>query len=181
MSVFTCFAWGCMLYLGNLETLWRMLGISNQLLASIALAVGTTYLLTHAPKRRYALCTAIPFCFVVVTVFTAGLMSIQGWWRELASVPESQVLLIQLACGLAALMLLLTGVIVISAVWKWYAILAGPRSPAAERSMRPRGNRPVWSESLLKCTDCEFCVQGPRGRSASPATRSRQSRNRVPG
>ncbi len=90
MSVFTCFAWGCMLYLGNLETLWRMLGISNQLLASIALAVGTTYLLTHAPKRRYALCTAIPFCFVVVTVFTAGLMSIQGWWRELASVPESQ-------------------------------------------------------------------------------------------
>ena len=35
-----------------------MMGIANQLLAAIALAVGTTYLLQHAPKRIYALCTA---------------------------------------------------------------------------------------------------------------------------
>ena len=34
--------------------------------------MGTTYLLQHAPKRIYALCTAIPLVFVVVTVFTAG-------------------------------------------------------------------------------------------------------------
>ena len=48
------------------------MGIANQLLAVIALAVGTTYLLVHAPKRSYALCTAIPLVFVVATVFTAG-------------------------------------------------------------------------------------------------------------
>ena len=29
-------------------------------------------MLGHAPKRAYALCTALPFAFVVVTVFTAG-------------------------------------------------------------------------------------------------------------
>ena len=57
MSVMVCFLWGYLLYTGNIARLWRMMGIANQLLAAIALAVGTTYLLLHAPKRRYALCT----------------------------------------------------------------------------------------------------------------------------
>ena len=61
------------------------MGIANQLLATIALAVGTTYLLQHAPRRAYALCTGIPLVFVVATVFTAGIESIQSWWRELAT------------------------------------------------------------------------------------------------
>ena len=56
------FFWGYLLYMGSLNTLWRMLGIANQLLASIALAVGTTYLLNHAPKRKYALCTSDDSC-----------------------------------------------------------------------------------------------------------------------
>ena len=80
MSVLVCGLWGGLLYIGNLDTLWRMLGIANQLLATIALAVGTTYLLKHTPKRIYALCTGIPLVFVVVTVFTAGVQSIQMWW-----------------------------------------------------------------------------------------------------
>src|SRR4051794_8731550 len=45
MSVVVCSGWGYLLYMGSLDTLWRMLGIANQLLAAIALAVGTTYLL----------------------------------------------------------------------------------------------------------------------------------------
>ena len=64
MSVIVCFLWGYMLYTGNIASLWRMMGIANQLLATIALAVGTTYLLKNAPKRVYALCTAIPLAFV---------------------------------------------------------------------------------------------------------------------
>ena len=53
-----------------------MNGIGNQLLAVIGLAVGTTYLLQHSPKRVYALCTGIPFVAVAVTVFTAGVESV---------------------------------------------------------------------------------------------------------
>ncbi len=82
MSVVVCFLWGYLLYTGSIDSLWRMMGIANQLLAAIALAVGTTYLLAHAPKRIYALCTAIPLAFVVVTVFTAGVQSIAIWWRQ---------------------------------------------------------------------------------------------------
>ena len=51
LSVTVCFLWGYLLYTGNIASLWRMMGIANQLLAVIALAVGTTYLLQHAPKR----------------------------------------------------------------------------------------------------------------------------------
>jgi carbon starvation protein len=84
VSVLVCFLWGGLLYTGNIDRLWRMMGIANQLLAAIALAVGTSYLLIHAPKRIYALCTAIPLVFVVATVFTAGVESIQQWLQELA-------------------------------------------------------------------------------------------------
>ena len=72
-SVAVCFCWGYLLYTGNIDRLWRMMGIANQLLAVIGLAVGTTYLLLHAPKRVYALCTAIPFALVVASVFAAGI------------------------------------------------------------------------------------------------------------
>ena len=51
------------------------MGVANQMLAAIGLGVGTTYLLQHAAKRKYALCTAVPFVLVAVTVFTAGIAS----------------------------------------------------------------------------------------------------------
>ena len=90
-SAAVCFCWGYLLYTGNIDRLWRMMGIANQLLAVIGLAVGTTYLLLHAPKRAYALCTAIPFGLVVVSVFTAGVLGIGMWWQEIGSLRESPV------------------------------------------------------------------------------------------
>ena len=126
MSLVVCFGWGFLLYLGSLDTLWRMLGIANQLLASIALAVGTTYLLTHAPKRRYALCTGVPFVVIVTTVFTAGIRSVQGWWVEAAAAPEKAFLL-KLVCVLACIMLLFTAAIVVDTIRRWRELLARPR------------------------------------------------------
>ena len=111
MSALVCVAWGGLLYAGNLNTLWRMLGIANQLLASIALAVGTTCLLRYAPKRRYALCTAIPFVFLLVTVLTAGVASVHQWWSQIATAPAGQVFMLRLTCALATIMQGLTVVI----------------------------------------------------------------------
>jgi len=142
MSVLVCFLWGYMLYRGDLETLWRMLGIVNQLLASTALAVGTTYLLLHAPKRSYALLTAVPFVFLVATVFTAGVMSLQQWWGEIARLQEKmaglsgaelaaadkQLFMWRLVCILAVIMLSLVSVVVVDAVRRWWQILFLPAS-----------------------------------------------------
>lgn len=130
MSVLVCGLWGGLLFIGNLDTLWRMLGIANQLLAAIALAVGTTYLMLRAPKRIYALCTAIPLAFAVVTVFTAGIQSIQMWWLKEEADPMDRFLL-KLACFLAVIMLSLTAVITVDTLRRWYGILVNGAKEAA--------------------------------------------------
>ena len=147
MSVLVCFLWGYLLYRGDLKTLWRMLGIANQLLASTALAVGTTYLLLHAPKRIHALCTAIPFVFLVVTTYAGSILSIQSWWGDIAMLQaklagpalaaaeaaeaEKSIFMLYLVCIVAAIMLVLVSVIVLDAARRWWEILAGP-APAPQ-------------------------------------------------
>lgn len=130
MSILVCSLWGGLLYIGNLETLWRMLGIANQLLATIALAVGTTWILLYAKKRIYALCTAIPFVYAVVTVFTAGVQSIQTWWGQTGLAPKD-LFLMRLACFLAAVMLLLSSVIVIDSIRRWFSLLGSREAETA--------------------------------------------------
>ena len=147
MSVLTCVCWGYLLYTGNINTLWRMLGIANQLLATIALAIGTTYLLRHAPRRAHALLTGLPLLFIIVTVLTAGSQSVAGWWRveipglraqlhapglaaAAAETLRQQVFNLRLTSLLACIMLALTVIIVLDAVRRWRVLLAPghPRS-----------------------------------------------------
>ncbi|HLA86042.1 MAG TPA: carbon starvation CstA 5TM domain-containing protein, partial [Thermoguttaceae bacterium] len=125
MSLVVCGLWGGLLYIGNLETLWRMLGIANQLLATIALAVGTTYLLRHATKRKYAFCTGIPFVFALVTTVTASVQSILTWWHA-PGTDSTQMFLMKMACLLGAIMLLLTLVITLDTLRCWYRLLTHP-------------------------------------------------------
>lgn len=127
MSLLVCFLWGFLLYTGSIDSLWRMMGIANQLLACIALAVGTTYLLKNGGKRIYALCTFLPWVFVVFTVFTAGVQSILNWIKALQGneLAADQAFSYKLMCGLAGTMLVLTAIITIDAIRRWYAILKG--------------------------------------------------------
>ncbi len=159
VSVTVCFLWGYLLYTGNIASLWRMMGIANQLLATIALAVGTTYLLQHAPKRAYALCTALPLLFVIVTVFTAGVESIQLWLQELAlpDTTAAQAFALRLDCVLAGVMLILSAVIAVDAARRWYVLLAnGARQAEAAtgggRVGLMRVARPVVESSRKPCS-----------------------------
>ena len=136
MSVVVCFAWGFLLYIGNLDTLWKMLGVANQLLATIALIVGTTYILLYAPKRIYALCTAIPLVFVMATVMTAGVQNVLAWFRLAAKSSGTQALLLTLSGTLGTLILAMTIVIALDALRRWRIILASPAAPPRESVAR---------------------------------------------
>jgi carbon starvation protein len=77
------FCWGYLIWGGTISTLWPLFGTANQLLASIALAAMTTWLVNHR-KAVYAWCTLVPAVFVLVTTVTAGVLSIRDTFWPIA-------------------------------------------------------------------------------------------------
>ena len=69
------FAWTAFIWTGNISTLWPLFGVANQLLASIALVVGTVWLI-QIGKVRYLWVTLIPLSFVAVTTITAAVQTV---------------------------------------------------------------------------------------------------------
>ncbi|MEG0054698.1 MAG: carbon starvation CstA family protein [Hafnia sp.] len=69
--------WGFFVYqgvvdpLGGINTLWPLFGIGNQMLASMALILGTVVLF-KMKKQRYAWVTILPTVWLFVTSMTAG-------------------------------------------------------------------------------------------------------------
>jgi carbon starvation protein len=84
------FAWGYLIYTGSISTLWPLFGTGNQLLATIALAVCTTFLINMG-RAKYAWVTAVPMLFVGVTTLTAGVLSIKNIFWPLTKVPGKMV------------------------------------------------------------------------------------------
>jgi len=76
-------AWGFFLYqgvtdpLGGVNTLWPLFGISNQMLAAVALILGTVVLF-RMKKHRFAWTTILPASWLVLCTLTAG-------WQKVAS------------------------------------------------------------------------------------------------
>ncbi|WP_066701037.1 carbon starvation CstA family protein [Sphingobium amiense] len=73
----TVAAWGFFLYqgvtdpLGGVNTLWPVFGISNQMLAAIALMLGTAVLF-RMKRERYAFVTMVPAGWLLVCTLSAG-------------------------------------------------------------------------------------------------------------
>ena len=68
--------WGYLVYNGEISTIWPMFGVANQLLATLALSIGTIYILQHSKKWYYALITFLPSVFMFVTTMVAGVESV---------------------------------------------------------------------------------------------------------
>ncbi len=119
--------WGYLIYTGNISTIWPLFGTGNQLLATIALAVSTTFLINMG-KAKYAIYTFVPMCFVGVTTLTAGVLSIETIFWPLTSKPGKAF---QGYLDSALMMIFIAGVVlvVIDAARRWIKTLQGEPIP----------------------------------------------------
>ncbi|MFZ9595439.1 MAG: carbon starvation protein A [Bdellovibrionia bacterium] len=105
--------WSGLIWTGSVSTLWPLFGIANQLLASIALIVGSLWLI-QCGKLKYVWVTAVPFVFVMVTTVTAGIQSIGQNFLPL--VEKGERFTAYLSVALVGLMLSALGVMICIAV-----------------------------------------------------------------
>jgi len=89
-SFLVVFAWGYFIYTGSVSTIWPMFGVANQLLATLALAIGTSFLINRG-KRRYIWVTVIPMTFVGITTIAGGVMNMVNIYIPQISVLKTRV------------------------------------------------------------------------------------------
>jgi len=131
-SLLVVMPWRYLIWTGSISTICPMFGVSNQLLASIALCVGTTVII-NSGKARYAWITLLPLSFVATTTLTAGWLNITDNFLPLARTGghpfqgylNAGMTLVMMACVLTVLM---------NSLRRWMATLRARRPASSEAS-----------------------------------------------
>jgi carbon starvation protein len=120
-------AWGWFIYTGSISTIWPMFGTANQLLATIALGIGTSFIINHG-LARYSWMTIIPMLFVGITTLTAGFMNITNiYMPQVLDAAKRVQGLINLS--LTVVIMLSVVIIFTDAVPRWIKVVSGKQTP----------------------------------------------------
>lgn len=159
--------WGYFLYqgvvdpLGGINTLWPLFGIANQMLAGIALLLGTTILFKMG-KKAYTWVTLIPTVWLLIVTMVAGWQKLFDPSPKVGFLAHANIFNTAYASGkvlapaknlaqmkqvlindyvdatLTAIFMLVVLVVFISALNIWYKILTNHKLPLHESPYVPR-------------------------------------------
>ncbi|HVP36558.1 MAG TPA: carbon starvation CstA 5TM domain-containing protein, partial [Terriglobales bacterium] len=121
-GIIISFLWGYLVYNGDVSSIWPMFGVANQLLATLALSIGTIFILQHSGKWYYSLMTFLPSVFMFATTFTAGIENITGNYLPKHTFQGN------LNAGLTVVMLILVVVIFFESTRKCVGYLTAPQA-----------------------------------------------------
>lgn len=120
-SLITVCAWGYFIYTGSISTIWPMFGIANQLLAAMALCLGTTIIL-KTKGVKYIWVTLVPMCFVLLTTTTAAweMVTTTFWsWTQSSSAGERMRGYADI--GLTVFIVVCVGIVIVEALRRWFS------------------------------------------------------------
>jgi len=122
-----CMSWGYLVWTGSIHTIWPMLGISNQLLACIALCAATTLSINRG-RGKYAWVTLTPLVFVGIATETAGYQLIRDQFlpKLIGSGDPSKVFQGYLLSGVCVVAMVSLVVIVLDSLRHWLSARETP-------------------------------------------------------
>ena len=126
--------WSYFIVTGSIAQIWPMFGVANQLLATIALCIATTFILNNK-KPSYALVTALPMLFVGTTTITAAIENITDNFWPLTLNPATAVTG-YLDSAISVIMVVCALIIFADGARRWAQVLGktGPNPiPVAQR------------------------------------------------
>ena len=154
-------AWGYFLYqgvvdpLGGINSLWPLFGISNQLLAAVALVVATTILMNMG-KLRWIWVTLAPMAWLVIITMTASWQKIFDANPRIGFLSAAHAMAAQIAAGkipsakladtqrlifnqrldaaVTAVLAVMILVLLVEALIQWTALLSKKREPVLRES-----------------------------------------------
>jgi len=141
-------AWGYFLWqgvkdpLGGINSLWPLFGISNQLLATVALCVATTIIIKMG-RARYAAVTLTPLAWLVAVTFSASYYKIfdpnprigfLAHARQLVAAPTAVgtarlIFNDRLDAAVTGVLIIMVAMILIESSADWIRILVGRKWP----------------------------------------------------
>ncbi|MBP8598503.1 MAG: carbon starvation protein A [Selenomonas sp.] len=108
-SAFISVCWGYLVLQGNISEIWPLFGVSNQLLGTITLAIGTA-VIYRMGRGRYAWVTMIPCLFMAVITCYADYLNIFDSY-----IPSGKWLLVLIS----VIMFVLVAIVMVESIRSW--------------------------------------------------------------
>jgi len=125
-------SWSYFIYTGEIDTIWPMFGVANQLLASVALATATTILINMG-LTKYTWVTALPLAFLATNTLYGGYLNVVDSFYPLAVGPDPDTHVQGWVLTICTVTMMICAVVILAqAISKWASVLGNGRQLATK-------------------------------------------------